>query len=216
MNKKKLKILAMATAMLLLGNGAYLNAQVTVGANSVPQATLDVVLDASSTTLAGVIAPRVERQYLNANNYGSAQTGAIVYVELLNTSATGQTENVTTVGYYYFDGAKWQPFGSTPTKKVVVLKPEGIFVNGVNTAAFTGTYNVVGDEALIVTMYGLGAILNFASTPQATAGATIFVYNSNTATVANTIQNVEGLYSNAQYRGRTICWTGSKWVSIAA
>ena len=113
MNKTNFKVLAMATFMLLFGC-AYLNAQVTVGANSAPKATLDVVLDgSSSTTLAGVIAPRVSREYLNNEdgNYGSDQTGAIVYVNELNGDAIDKAGNVNAMGYYFFDGLSWQHLG---------------------------------------------------------------------------------------------------------
>ena len=110
MNKTNLKVLVMAIAMLLLGNGAYLNAQVTVGANDVPNATLDVVAKATDATLAGVMAPRVSRQYLNDKDgdYSPAQTGAIVYVNEVNGTAALKAVNVTAIGYYYFDGALWQ------------------------------------------------------------------------------------------------------------
>ena len=92
-----------------------LNAQVTIGASTVPNATLEIVADVvSPTTPAGVIPPRVDRQFLNGNEgiYGSAQTGAIVYVYSLNGGAISQSVNVSSVGFYYFDGSLWQPLGS--------------------------------------------------------------------------------------------------------
>jgi len=110
----KKSIFILTTTMLFLTNGALLNAQVTVGANKAPNATLDVVYESGNNTHAGVIAPNVDRNYLNNKTYGTNQTGAIVYVTgnpSLNGTATEQAINVKSVGYYYFDGTVWQGFG---------------------------------------------------------------------------------------------------------
>ncbi len=142
----------LATLLLLLcGAFINLNAQVTVGANTAPNATLDVVHDDASSTLSGVIAPNVDRQYLNdkdgtspaVDKYGTAQEGAIVYVGDASTgTATNQAANVTSAGYYYFDGAVWQALGGggaattytvTPvltelTVSAYVIQPTDIYV----------------------------------------------------------------------------------------
>lgn len=106
----------LCTILLFVAIGfvSNLQAQVTVGSNDEPKATLDVKAAASDATLAGVIAPRMDRAYLNSrdSHYGADQTGAIVYVTTLNGSKTGQAANVDKIGYYYFDGSVWQPFGS--------------------------------------------------------------------------------------------------------
>lgn len=80
-----------------------------VGINtSQAQATLDVVGSPSNTSkLDGVIAPRLTGVQLKAKNYTAAQTGAIVYVTAAETAPTGQTVDVISPGYYYFDGTKW-------------------------------------------------------------------------------------------------------------
>lgn len=73
-----------------------------------PQATLDVVgkpLETSS--LDGIIAPRMEGAQLRSKAYTVSQTGALVYVTLADTAPAGQTEDVTASGYYYFNGTKW-------------------------------------------------------------------------------------------------------------
>ena len=86
-----------------------------VGINTTtPVATLDVNGFAADTAkLDGIIAPRITGNQLRAKNYTTAQTGSIVYATLPDTSPAGQTINVTSAGYYYFDGTIWQKLSST-------------------------------------------------------------------------------------------------------
>ncbi|MCT2407431.1 hypothetical protein NZD88_07770 [Chryseobacterium antibioticum] len=84
------------------------SAQVGINTNQ-GQATLDVVGSPSVTTkMDGIIAPRLTETELNKKTYGAAQIGALVYVTLADIAPANQTVNVTTPGYYYFDGAQWQ------------------------------------------------------------------------------------------------------------
>jgi len=104
-------------ALLSFGTGA-LSAQVTVGSNTAPKATLEVVATATDSKPAGVIAPRMDRQYLNDNQgkYTADLAGAIIYVnDVSNGAATNQAEFVTAIGYYYFNGTKWIPMRTTTT-----------------------------------------------------------------------------------------------------
>jgi hypothetical protein len=83
------------------------NAQVTIGAGTLPAATLDVVVaDPDGTSAEGIIAPRLSGEELTERNgaYGEAQDGSIVYVTDAPTAVTlGKTETITAKGYYYFD-----------------------------------------------------------------------------------------------------------------
>lgn len=78
-----------------------------------PAATLDVAARTtgiSATTAEGLIAPRLTIADLNAkaSAYGAAQTGSLIYVtDASNGSPAGQTANINTVGYYFFDGTGW-------------------------------------------------------------------------------------------------------------
>lgn len=84
-----------------------ISAQVGININQ-PQATFDIVGSPSNPgKLDGVIAPRLTGIQLKAKNYTAAQTGAIVYVTAAETTPTGQTVDVVSPGYYYFDGSKW-------------------------------------------------------------------------------------------------------------
>ncbi|WP_336964154.1 hypothetical protein [Chryseobacterium contaminans] len=93
--------------LALLSVGFSLSAQVGINTGQ-PQATFDVVgFPSDSAKLDGVIAPRLTGVQLKAKSYTTAQTGAIVYVTVAETAPTGQTVDVITPGYYYFDGTKW-------------------------------------------------------------------------------------------------------------
>lgn len=82
-----------------------------VGINtSNPATTLDVVgLPTTATKADGIIAPRLTGDQLRAKNnvYNAEQTGALVYATAADTAPAGKTVNVTSAGYYYFDGAVW-------------------------------------------------------------------------------------------------------------
>lgn len=80
-----------------------------VGINTdMPKATLDIVGKPSNIlSLDGIIAPRLTGDQLATKTYTAAQTGALVYVIEANANPIGQTENVTSPGYYYFNGTKW-------------------------------------------------------------------------------------------------------------
>lgn len=85
--------------------------------NQTPSTTFDVRAkrDASgnitdNTQTIGMQAPRVTRTELTANTatYGSNQNGALIYITDIsggNANAGTQRENITNVGYYYFDAA---------------------------------------------------------------------------------------------------------------
>lgn len=77
-----------------------------VGINTTtPQVTLDVAGRPTDTTYKdGIVAPRLTGDQLKAKSYTAAQTGAIVYVTAADSSPGGQSVNVTSSGYYYYDG----------------------------------------------------------------------------------------------------------------
>lgn len=85
-----------------------------VGINTqTPAATLDVASRTTGTATTvpeGLIAPRLTIADLNAKSsaYGASQAGSLIYVtDAANGSASGQTTNITAVGYYFFDGSGW-------------------------------------------------------------------------------------------------------------
>lgn len=115
-----------------------------IGINTpLPQATLDIVGDPANTTkLDGVIAPRLRGDDLAAKTYTTAQTGAIVYVTAAVTAPLPltQTTNVTSVGYYYFDGTVWKSIGGGGSAATSLQSGTGLTVLG--TGASATPYNV--------------------------------------------------------------------------
>jgi len=81
--------------------------KIGIGVN-VPNATLDVRAASNGSTPEGIIAPRLSLTALQGYTYDGNQTGAMVYVNSVSGTPTGQTANVTATGYYYFDGTNWQ------------------------------------------------------------------------------------------------------------
>ena len=112
----KKTIFSFATIMLFFSGAlSNLNAQVTIGSTVPPNATLDVVAIPGTSQAQGIIAPNLAISVLDAHQaaYTAAQTGDIVYVKDVSAgSQHAKTVKVTEVGYYYFDGTLWQPFGS--------------------------------------------------------------------------------------------------------
>ena len=104
--------LRMATVALLMGVGAFLNAQVTIGSGNPPAATLDVVASAPNDNMIpeGVIVPRLTKAQLNAKRaaYTSAQLGANVYItDVSAPSISGYSDQVGCVGFAYWNGVQW-------------------------------------------------------------------------------------------------------------
>lgn len=87
-----------------------------VGINTeTPQATLDVAVKTTGTNLPeGIIAPRLTGDEIKSRDtlYDTPQKGAIVYATAPVGTASTKTANITSEGYYYFDGTIWTKFGS--------------------------------------------------------------------------------------------------------
>jgi hypothetical protein len=86
------------------------HSQVGIGTTS-PEATLHISGAPTSTSVAdGIILPKLTGNQLQAKDavYGSNEIGAIVYVTAAVGTASTKTINVTSSGYFYFDGSVWQ------------------------------------------------------------------------------------------------------------
>lgn len=86
--------------------------------NQTPRATLDVAAkNNNGTTPEGLILPRLTGEQIRAadGQYGTDQTGAVIYATAGVTTASTKTANINSEGYYYFDGSLWQKLGRTYT-----------------------------------------------------------------------------------------------------
>lgn len=142
------------------------NAQVGIGTTT-PNASLDVVKSTTNptTTKDGIIPPNVSKLELAskvANTYSTLQTGAIVYVATINEVTTepsvAQVANITTVGYYYFDGTVWQKMSATAggdsTNDAWVNNPASTRVELGTTS--TGIARTLGSEVVVTDAGRLG------------------------------------------------------------
>ncbi|WP_396157027.1 beta strand repeat-containing protein [Flavobacterium sp.] len=88
-------------------------AQVGVGTTA-PASTLDVTAvnpTGTGTTVDGILIPRVTRE--RAQSMTGTTTSTLIYVsEVATGSALGTTINVTSVGFYFYDGTVWQKLAS--------------------------------------------------------------------------------------------------------
>lgn len=152
--------------LALLSVGFSLSAQVGINTGQ-PQASLDVMgFPSDANKLDGVIAPRLTGVQLKAKNYTAAQTGAIVYVTVAETAPTGQTVDVITPGYYYFDGTKW---GNLSTNWRTVGNNGTIAASaGLGTDISTGNYlgTIDGQNLVLATQKNVKGILDVNGTLQ--------------------------------------------------
>lgn len=105
----------MKKIMILAGFLFSLSICAQVGINNTsPQATLDITAKATDgSSPQGIIAPRLTGDQIQAGDdqYKVAQTGAIIYATAAVTTPSAKTANISSQGYYYFDGSVWQKIG---------------------------------------------------------------------------------------------------------
>ncbi|RZJ68694.1 MAG: hypothetical protein EOO50_00505 [Flavobacterium sp.] len=120
-------------AIVFLLYSAMSMAQVGVGTTS-PAATLDVTAaNLTGTTVDGLLIPRVSR--LRAQSMVGTPTSTVLYVnDITNGTATGTTVNVTTTGFYFFNGTVWEKLGSGATNAW----------NTTGNSGLSGTTNFLG------------------------------------------------------------------------
>lgn len=134
----------------ILFTGFFPQAQVGINTET-PQATLDVTgKPTDNTVLDGIIPPRLTGAQLRAKTYTATQTGAMVYVTAADTSPAGQTIDVTSTGYFYFNGTKWIAAGSG-----FGAEQDGIIGNEVTAATTNGGLERAG-SGTAVSPYTLG------------------------------------------------------------
>lgn len=122
MIKKRSIITVLGILFYVLG----VNAQ--VGINTIePKASLDVTAQTlDGTTAEGIIAPRLTLAQLDLKDakYGADQTGALVYVTSISGgSSFAKTSDITSVGYYNFNGTKWVSIAAENVKSKFFYMP---------------------------------------------------------------------------------------------
>jgi hypothetical protein len=145
-----------------------IHAQVGIG-TSTPRSTLDVVANnptGTSTFVDGFIAPSVDRQRMQSML--SIPNGTQVYCNSVATgTATGNATNVTSIGYYYFEGTQW-------------ISGRGVTAAANGLSVLNNTTELGGALTKLTTISGLSATnrLRFTAT-----GVDAFNVDSNTFSV---------------------------------
>lgn len=115
--------------------------QVGIGTTT-PNSTLEIVASnptGSSTSVDGILIPRVDRQ--RAQSMSGTQTSTMIYVNSIATgTASGTAVNITSTGFYFFDGSVWQKINSGANTNWSVNGNSGL--NGGNTT--TAGTNFIG------------------------------------------------------------------------
>jgi len=123
------------TAAVLFSMTAF--AQVGIN-NTSPKATLDITAKTSGTKPEGLIIPQLSGNNIHtataAGVYGANQTGLIVYASSADSNPTGPTANITTAGYYYFDGTNWQKISTGNTVSTSLASGNILVGNASNVA----------------------------------------------------------------------------------
>jgi hypothetical protein len=149
------------TAVLLFSMTAF--AQVGIN-NTSPKATLDITAKTNGTKPEGLIIPQLTGSDIRiataASVYGTAQKGLIVYASAADSAPAGATANITTAGYYYFDGTNWQKI-STGNTVSTTLNSGNIYVgNASNVATAVSPTGDITISNTGVTSIGAGKVTN--------------------------------------------------------
>ncbi|BFO67495.1 hypothetical protein [Chryseobacterium sp. KCF3-3] len=140
MKNKNITLLILTA--LLFSIPAY--AQVGIN-NTSPKATLDITAKTTNGTAPeGLIAPRLTGDQIKAADaqYTAAQAGTIIYATAAVTASSPKTVNMTTPGYYVFNGTVWTSFNGSQQN---IYNTDGTLTGnrtvsqGANNLAFTST-----------------------------------------------------------------------------
>lgn len=118
--------------------------QAQIGINtSNPKSTLDVSFSNNANSIDGIQAPRLTLTELTTKGdalYGTDQKGVFIYItDVSGGNKIGQRTNITSPGYYYFDGNLWQEFVYQETTLNL-----GDVINSFNATDHNGWYLLDG------------------------------------------------------------------------
>lgn len=194
--------------LLILFSGFLGYSQIGVG-TVMPYSTLDITAlneTGASTAVDGILIPRVDRE--RALNMTGIVTSTLIYVNNIATgSATLKAINITSTGFYYFDGTVWQKLATNVSTEWGLSGNNGTtpatnFIGTIDNVDFvTKTNNA---EAMRVTSTGNIGIN--APTPSATDRVNIITGTAMNGLLLTSQQTAAGSYG---FRNNATLATGN-------
>lgn len=138
-----------------------------IGINTTdPKVSLHITASDNASLAEGLIAPSLTRQQLINKDgvYGIDQTNTLIYITDLSGTTTSKTKEITSPGYYFFDGISWQSFSIEPWYKIntsekAMLNTDSIYQRGKVVIKGNTIGNVNGVPAAL-TIYTADASFN--------------------------------------------------------
>ena len=166
----------------------YTSVFAQVGINTTdPNSTLDITgnPDVASET-DGLLLPRLSRsQLINKTGYGADQTGAIVFVRDLSGVTNAQTENVASLGFYYWTGTVWSAL--LTDSAVATSNIQTVTISLTNTFQYMAIAAPVGRSFLVKIEYDDGDVQTFNLNVGVNSGGSFYLNNGNPSTVSEFI-----------------------------
>lgn len=168
----------------------FANAQVGIGTAN-PAATLDITATPSTgTTVEGILIPRITRQRAK-DMLTSPPTSTLIYITTLDGTLSPTIANITSVGFYFFNGTVWEKLASGTPNAWIPTGNSGLS----GTTNFLGTTDAVdvafrrnnaaaGKIGATSTAFGVGALNAGVASNSSAFGTNALVLNTGNDNVA--------------------------------
>lgn len=122
LKKNLLKLTQILFLLLVVNNG--LSAQVTIGSDVPPKATLDINPVDTASTAKGILIPRLTGDEIEGMTVGANQNSLLVYA---TSASTASNAIVNEIGFWYYDftSTVWRPLTVARRKNIVNVKADG-------------------------------------------------------------------------------------------
>lgn len=206
----------MKKIMMMAGFLFSLSIAAQVGINTVvPQATLDVTTKTTDGSKPeGLIAPRLTGDQIKAGDaqYKAEQTGAIVYATSAVTTPSVKTANISTQGYYYFDGTVWQKMGggSSNVASSSVIRRDGSSYGSLVASDLTKSINTLS----IITS-APSPVFQLTPLTASDIGKVLYIQNNSGSNFLITYTDdlpMATNYTLPNTRGAVFIWGGNGWL----
>ena len=189
-------------------------AQVGINATS-PKATLDVTAKTTDGSKPeGLIAPRLTGDQIKGGDaqYKVEQTGVILYATSAVTTPSAKTANISSQGYYYFDGSIWQKMGgdSSDVASSAIIRRDGSTYGSLVSTDLTKSINTLS----IITS-APSPVFNLTPLTAADIGKILYIQNNSGSNFLITYTDdlpMATNYTLPNTRGAVFIWGGNGWL----